>query len=94
MARALPEENPFKTSLLKLCWLEAYSTAYRYPRTKGGITAAPPRTKLESASSDMEQLLAALAEHFSVDTDLHLESPALHTRPPRAASDPTLRGPK
>lgn len=83
MARALPDENSFKATVLKLGWLEAYSTAYRYPRTKGGISAAPPRQKLEEASIEMKQLVEALAEYFSVDTNLRLETPAAHARPPR-----------
>jgi HEPN domain-containing protein len=50
MVRELPDENALKASLKSLTWLEAYATAFRYPKTKGGLTPAPPYDKLEAAS--------------------------------------------
>jgi hypothetical protein len=37
MIRGLSPENPFKSELNGLSWLEAYATTFRYPCTKGGI---------------------------------------------------------
>jgi hypothetical protein len=87
MARALPEENPFRAEISKLCWLEAYATAYRYPRTKGTIVAEPARSKLEAALPAIRDILEKIAEHFGVDDlDTLDDIPAEHAHPPRATN--------
>ena len=84
MTRALPEDNSLRSEVMELCWLEAYATAYRYPRTKGSIVEAPPRSKLEPALEQIGSVLKKAAEHFGVDLDAP-EAPADHARPPRTS---------
>ena len=47
MVRGLPANNAFIPDLSELTWLEAYATAFRYPRTRGGINDAPRAEQLE-----------------------------------------------
>jgi HEPN domain-containing protein len=86
MIRALPDANTFKASVHALSWLEAYATAFRYPRTKGGLTASPPAEKLNGALSAVTPLLSRLALHYGVELDAKADQPALHVRAPRATA--------
>jgi HEPN domain-containing protein len=84
MVRGLPADNAFASDLLDLTWLEAYATAFRYPRTKGGISDPPPPGKLDEALSKTASLLTRVADHFGVvDLSTSAHSPAAHSRPPR-----------
>lgn len=84
MVRGLPADNAFIPDLSDLTWLQAYATAFRYPRTKGGINDAPPAEQLEDALARTASLLKRVADHFGVvDLDTAAKSPATHSRPPR-----------
>jgi hypothetical protein len=82
------------SEVLDLSWLEAYATAYRYPRTKGGVTDAPPPARLDAALAQIGAVLSAVAEYFAVDLDLRADTPADHGRPPRTGGTPTPRATK
>lgn len=84
MARQLPEENAFVPVLAGLTWLEAYATAFRYPRTKGGINDPPQSAQIEDALAKITNLLERVAGHFGVgDLAASARSPAANARPPR-----------
>jgi HEPN domain-containing protein len=84
MIRELPAGNVFKAILSDLSWLEAYATAFRYPRTKGGINDAPSNEKLTDALTKTTTLLKQVADHFGVsDLTIVAKSPAKRSQPPR-----------
>jgi HEPN domain-containing protein len=82
MIRALPDANAFKASVHALSWLEAYATAFRYPRTKGGLTASPPAEKLKSALSAVTPLLSRLAASWMTRRISLHSTPGPHARQP------------
>jgi hypothetical protein len=80
----LPVDNAFISELSELTWLEAYATAFRYPRTKGGINDAPRAEQLQEVLTKTAALLKNVADHFGVvELDTKAKSPASHARPPR-----------
>jgi HEPN domain-containing protein len=83
MVRALPDENTFRASLEALAWLEAYATAFRYPRTKGGLVPAPSQDKLKAAISTARDILRQLTLHFGVEPDDKTDQPVRHAEAPR-----------
>jgi hypothetical protein len=84
MVRGLPAVNAFMSDLSDLTWLEAYATAFRYPRTKGGINDPPRAEQLEEALTKTASLLKKVADHFGVvDLSASAKSPAAHSKPPR-----------
>jgi HEPN domain-containing protein len=84
MIRGLPAANAFKSDLSDLSWLEAYATAFRYPRTKGGINDAPPNDKLMAVLTKTTIILKQVADHFGVvDLNIAAKSPAARSQPPR-----------
>jgi HEPN domain-containing protein len=84
MVRGLPAVNAFVADLSDLTWLEAYATAFRYPRTKGGISDPPRTDQLEDALTKTASLLKRVADHFGiVDLSTSAKSPAAHSKPPR-----------
>jgi hypothetical protein len=84
MVRGLPADNAFIADLLGLTWLEAYATAFRYPRSKGGINDAPPTEQLEEALAKTTSLLKQVADHFGVvELSTSAKSAAAHSKPPR-----------
>jgi len=84
MVRGLPAVNAFLSDLSDLTWLEAYATAFRYPRTKGGINDPPRTEQLEDALTKTANLLKKVTDHFGiVDLSTSAKSPAEHSRPAR-----------
>lgn len=84
MARQLPAENTFLSELSDLTWLESYATAFRYPRTKGGINDPPRSEQIEEALTKIVNLLEQVAGHFGVvDLSTSARSPAANSHPPR-----------
>ena len=87
MARALPEDNALRSDVIELSWLEAYATAYRYPRTKGTMVDEPPHSRLEPTLNQIGLILQKTAEHFGVDLDAR-NAPAHRADPPRTPIPP------
>jgi HEPN domain-containing protein len=83
MIRGLSPENPFKTELNALSWLEAYATTFKYPRTKGGINDPPAKPRLDQALGKIADLLTRLSKYFGVELTLTSTSPAETARPPK-----------
>lgn len=83
MRRLLPDGNAFRDELASLTWLEAFATAYRYPKTMGAMTPPPDPVRLGAATKSAGTLLARIAAYFEVDLDSAATRPALHVRPPR-----------
>lgn len=83
MVRLLPDDDVFKPDVDRLTWLQAYATAYRYPRTKGGMTREPDGLKLKAAALEITRLVETIADHFGVDLKATGDVPAEHARPPR-----------
>jgi hypothetical protein len=87
MIREIPDTNPFKWGLNDLSWLEAYATAYRYPKTKGGLVPSPDPNKVQAALTKATFLLDEVAKHFGADLNAPSDKPAIHSRPPHDGGD-------
>jgi hypothetical protein len=83
MIRALPDANPFKALLIKVSWLEAYATTYRYPTPSGRLPTPPSEAALSDVLRHIEDLLRQVADHFGVDGDSPEGRPAARSTPPR-----------
>ena len=65
--RNLPDENPTKSDLAKLAWLEAYATTFRYTSPAGRIPRSPDAAKPKDALAGIKSLIDRLSGHFGVD---------------------------
>jgi HEPN domain len=84
ICRRLPDENPYKTLCRKVSWLEGYSTSYRYPKTKGGLSDEPEDDDLQAAIVAIKGILDAVAKHFGVTISSTSQVSARNTNPPRS----------
>lgn len=83
MVRLLPTEDPFKGDLAALTWLETFATAYRYPKTSGGLRERPSQEKLQGAIERIDQTIERAARWFDVDLRFSSQAPARRIDPPR-----------
>lgn len=66
IVRKLPAENPDRTALASISFLEAYATSYRYGTPTGRVPSTPPFDRIETALDQVEALVTALRTHFGI----------------------------
>lgn len=84
ICRLLPTENVYRARLTKLSWLEAYLTAYRYPKPAGKLPLSPPLNRLDEALRDVSDLIEDMSVRFDANVRGEEPEPARSIARPRS----------
>lgn len=84
--RKLDDENPYKTRLLHMTFLQTHATTERYPTSsRGRVNRILDRNivQMRSARAKIADILEELCRNFGVDSDFNSDKPARTIDPPR-----------
>ncbi len=82
----IPDENPWKSPLKAITFLQNYATTSRYPRPSNGRVnriAMADVARVRVARDRLETLMLQASKHFEVRLDFYLDDPAGNSDPYR-----------
>jgi hypothetical protein len=82
VVRRFPADNPAKSALASLVWLEAYATTFRYTLPSGQVPKSPEAGKLANSIKEIVALIDRPSAHFGIDMDDE-NSAAVNVQPMR-----------